>query len=64
MKTITIARQQTNITALDEALENVLGACYLGLSVHNGEVRVHLLHETPSELVHQAEEIVRWHRKV
>ena len=61
MKTITIAREQTNITALDEALENVLLAYYLGLSVYNGEVRVHLLHETPSELVQQAEQIVQNH---
>jgi 23S rRNA maturation mini-RNase III len=61
MKTITIAREQTNITALDEALENVLLANYLGLSVHNSEVRVHLLRETPSDLVRQAEEIVQKH---
>jgi hypothetical protein len=61
MKTITIARQDTNITALDEALETQLGTDYLGLSVHHGEVRVHLLDETPSELVRQAEQIVQNH---
>ena len=61
MKTITIAREQTNITALDEALDTLLANFYLGLSVYNGEVRVHLVRETPSELVRQAEQIVQNH---
>ena len=61
MKTITIARANTNITALDEALETTLGNDYLGLSVHNEEVRVHLTDETPSSAVRQAEQIVQNH---
>lgn len=61
MKTITIARQDTNITALDESLETLLVDYYLGLSVHHGEVRVHLVNETPSESVQQAEQIVQNH---
>ncbi|MDQ7025275.1 MAG: hypothetical protein Q9P01_05050 [Anaerolineae bacterium] len=61
MKTITIPRQDTNITALDESLEAQLGTDYLGLSVHHGEVRVHLADETPSDTVRQAEEIVQNH---
>ena len=61
MKTITIARANTNITALDEALETALGNDYLGLSVHNEEVRVHLTDETPSAAVRQAEQIVQNH---
>ena len=61
MTTITIAREQTNITALDETLDKLLTDYYLGLSVHNGAVRVHLLDETPSDLVHLAEQIVQSH---
>jgi hypothetical protein len=61
MKTITIPRQQVNITALDETLENALAENYLGLSVYGGEVRVHLVRETPTEQVQQAEQIVRDH---
>jgi len=61
MKTITIAREQTNITALDEALENALGENYLGLSAYGGEVRVHLLRETSDADVLQAQQIVHDH---
>ena len=61
MKTITIAREQTNITALDEALSLALSADYLGLSVHAGQVRVHLEDSTPFEHIQQAEQIVRDH---
>lgn len=61
MKTITIERQQTNITALDEMLETTLTDQYLGLSVHNGLVRVHLLDTTPSDVVRQAEALVQAH---
>jgi hypothetical protein len=34
---------------------------YLGLSVHNGEVRVHLLDETTAEAERHAEQIVQNH---
>ena len=47
MKTISIARQQTNITALDEALKTALVDDYLGLSAHGGQVYIHLVQHTP-----------------
>jgi hypothetical protein len=58
MKTITVNRGSTNVTALDETLRTALGADYLGLSLHAGEVQVHLVDSTPSELVKQAEQLV------
>lgn len=61
MKTITIERQLVNITALDEALENTLADKYLGLSVHNGMVRVHLQDDTSDALVLEAETVVQLH---
>jgi hypothetical protein len=58
MKTITVSRGSTNVTALDETLRTALGADYLGLSLHAGEVQVHLVDSTPSEQVKQAEQLV------
>ncbi len=61
MKTISIPRQSTNVTALDDALQSALADNYLGISIHDGTVRVHLLDETPSEQVQQAGQLVANH---